>query len=107
MMVKWSLFHIPLVALLVGSGCAWRGSAQPDPDAVEFSLPQFQELRWLEGTWRGAAVGEAALFEAYRLVNDSPLEITYFADSTLTTTTGTGSVALRAGRILHEWEDAR
>lgn len=93
--------------MLGSNACGEQRSVQVQVGAAEFSLQAFQELRWLEGTWRAETVGDPPFFERYRFVNDSTIEITYFADSTLVTATGSGSVALRPGRIVHEWEDAR
>lgn len=46
----------------------------------QFSRSDFQKLRWLEGRWRGSEGGENAFYERYHFVNDTTIEIGYFAN---------------------------
>jgi hypothetical protein len=96
--MRLPLLVASLLALTAAPAAAAAQSAPPGT----FTLEQFGELRWIEGSWRGAAQGEAAFYEGYRVVNDSTVEMTYFADSTLARSTGTAVVAFRGGRIVHE-----
>ena len=72
-----------------------------------FATADFAKLRWLEGTWRGTSPGQSTTYERYRFVNDSTIEITYFADSTLGREAGSGRVYLTVGRIYHTFGPGR
>jgi len=72
-----------------------------------FGVGDFGKLKWLEGNWVGASPGEPGVFERYRFVNDSTVEITYFADSTFGRETGTGRLYLTVGRIYHTFGPSR
>ena len=81
-----------------------RGRAQASPrgqPTTPFAAADLAKLRWLEGTWRGSAPGEADIYERYRFLNDSTVEITYFSDSTLMHPTNHGRVYLSVGHIYH------
>lgn len=96
------LFGSLLVCALAPAARAQRGQPR-----TAFSTADFARLKWLEGTWKGTAPNEAPFFERYRFANDSTIEITYFADSALTRTTGTGRVYLSVGRIFHTFGPGR
>jgi hypothetical protein len=68
---------------------------------ARFSLADLKKLRWIEGRWSGAAQGQKPFYEQYRFVNDSTLEISYFADSTFGQASGRGRVYLSVGRVFH------
>jgi len=71
----------------------------------QFSLSDFQKLRWLEGAWRGSDSGQNAFYERYHFVNDTIIEIQYFGkDETLSQLKRKGSVSLVNGTILHHDE---
>jgi hypothetical protein len=61
--------------------------------------PQFQELRWLVGVWRGSGGAYLAFFEEYRLVNDSTIRMRAFADSTLSVVSDSSTIAWRDGAV--------
>ena len=75
--------------------------AQRGLPRTRFSSSDLKKLQWIEGRWRGEAPGQAPFFEQYRFVNDSTLEITYFADSAFANSSGRGRVYLSVGRIYH------
>lgn len=81
--------------------------SQRGQPTTPFQASDFAKLHWLEGTWRGTSPGQSTVFERYRFVNDSTIEITYFADSTLARETGTGRVYLTVGRIYHTFGPGR
>ena len=66
-----------------------------------FGVSDLKKLHWIEGRWRGSAEGQTPFYEQYRFVNDSMLEITYYADSSFNTSSGGGRVYLTVGRIYH------
>lgn len=66
---------------------------------LDVSVAQFQQLRWLEGTWRGTGGGTDAFFEGYRWVDDSTIRKVDFADSTVAVVTDSGDIALRSNRV--------
>jgi hypothetical protein len=70
-----------------------------------YSRSDFQTLRWLEGDWRGTG-GQEPFFEGYELLNDSTIRIRYYADSTRSMESGTGSVYYSEGTIYHEADGA-
>ena len=93
-----------LFALLACGGEPGTGQATPGAATAvgaPFSPKDFRDLRWLAGSWRGEASGGKPFYEGYQFTNDSTLVMTYFADSTLTRATGTGTVEYRGGRVLH------
>jgi hypothetical protein len=63
------------------------------------TLADFQQLRWLEGTWRGSGGDYAAFFEEYRFVDDSTIQMKSFADSTLATVSDSSRIELRGGGV--------
>jgi hypothetical protein len=86
------------IALLATSHVAL---AQPGLPASRFGAGDLKKLHWIEGRWRGASQGQSPIYEQYRFVNDSMLEITYFADSAFTNSSGGGRVYLTVGRVYH------
>ena len=99
-LVKSALRRAALFAL-VATVPAFAQSSQRGQPTTPFAASDFAKLKWLEGTWRGSAVGQEPFFERYRFVNDSTIEISYYRDSTLTRESGTGRVYLTVGRIYH------
>lgn len=70
---------------------------------------QLQELRWLDGAWRGDPVGftEKPFFERYTFLDDSLIQVTFYADSTLSRVVGGGRIYHNGGRIFMEAGSAR
>jgi len=89
------------IALIGGTGCKTRKSTEGSAIKKEFSQSDFQKLRWLEGTWRGSAGGKDGFFEGYRFINDTAIEIEFFADSTLSKVNGKGMVKLADKAIIN------
>jgi hypothetical protein len=83
--------------LLVGIAALACGPKQERPSTI--SLADFQQLTWLEGTWRGSGGDYAAFFEEYRFVDDSTIQMKSFADSTLRTVTDSSRIELRGGAV--------
>src|SRR5689334_19281725 len=92
----------PILTASVSAQTSQRG--QPK---TPFGPKDFGKLRWMEGTWRATAPGEKTYYERYRFVNDSTIEITYYADSTFTKETGNGRVYLSVGRVYHTFGPGR
>ncbi|MEP6491057.1 MAG: hypothetical protein ABJF01_00175 [bacterium] len=95
------LCSLALSLSLVPPRAAHAQASQRGQPTTAFAVTDLAKLRWMEGTWRGAASGEPAFYERYRFTSDSTLDITYFGDSTLARETGTGRVFLSVGRIFH------
>jgi hypothetical protein len=92
-------------ALLAASGRA--AIAQRGIPATAFGASDLAKMRWIEGYWRGSATGERPFYERYQFVNDSTIEITYYADSAFSRTTGGGRVYVSVGRVYHTSGAAR
>ena len=83
---------------------AVRASAQTSrgQPKTPYAIGDFAKLRWLEGSWSGTTDGSARDFsERCRLVNDTTMEITFYADSAFAHETVSGRVYLSVGRIFH------
>jgi hypothetical protein len=89
------------IALLALAAPGSVALAQRGLPSSPFGVGDLKKIHWIEGRWRGSAQGQAPFFEQYRFANDSTLEITYFADSSFTNTSGRGRVYLTVGRIYH------
>jgi hypothetical protein len=97
MSVRATLLPIVAVAGLVAACERPRGTATPTPLTV--STAEFQQLRWLEGSWRGSGGGYDGFHEGYRWVDDSTIRKFDFADSTFAVVNDSGEIALRGGAI--------
>jgi hypothetical protein len=89
---------LAMIAMLLFSSVAF---AQRGAPRTRFGSSDLKKLQWIEGRWRGEAPGQNPFFEQYRFVNDSTLEITYFADSAFANSSGRGRVYLSVGRVYH------
>jgi hypothetical protein len=96
-----------LVGFLAGFSANVDAQSSRGQPKTAFAVDDLTKLRWLEGVWYGTSPGEPAHYERYRFLNDSTIEITYFADSTLTRESGTGRVYLSVGRIYHTFGPGR
>lgn len=76
---------------------------------TSMSESQLQQLRWIAGAWRGDAIGstDKPFFERYTFLDDSMIQVTFYADSTLRQTTGGGRIYHNGGRIFMEAGSAR
>ena len=106
-MIRSSFVAALLVATSVAGAQQTNGRAITPPPkaiagtAVAVSKAQLNSLRWIEGTWRGSGGGVPAFAEAYKFVNDTTIEISFFTDSTATKVTGTGKILLTAGQLFY------
>lgn len=82
-------------------------SSQRGQPSTPFGLSDFAKLRWIEGSWSGTSPGEPNVYEQYRFLNDSTVEIAYYADSSFGRQTGSGRVYVTVGRIYHTFGPAR
>ena len=89
------------IAVIGGTGCKTSKSTVGSAVKKEFSQSDFQKLRWLEGTWRGSAGGKDGFYEGYRFINDTAIEIEFFADSTLSKINGKGMIKLSDKSIIN------
>jgi hypothetical protein len=92
---------LPAFLLVLGiGGCEKKGPASTTVEApLQVSSAQFQQLRWIEGSWRGTGGGVDAFYEGYRWTDDSTIAKYDYADSTLGMVTDSGTIALRAGVV--------
>jgi len=72
------------------------------PAAGSYSVQDFGQLRWLEGSWRGRMPDGGYFFERYRVQDDSTIVMHGFPDSTLTRATDSARITLREGKIVDE-----
>src|SRR5215475_16189391 len=89
------------IAVIGGTGCKTSKSTVGSAVKKEFSQSDFQKLRWLEGTWLGSAGGKDGFYEGYRFINDTAIEIEFFADSTLSKINGKGMIKLSDKSIIN------
>src|SRR5262245_23330336 len=92
----------PIVIAVVCASTAACNREQPKdatpaastPAPMTVSVAQFQQMRWLEGSWRGSGGGIDAFFEGYRFVDDSTIRSFEYPDSTLVAK-DSGEITLR------------
>lgn len=78
----------------------------PPPPAVAVSASQFSQLKWVEGSWRGALQSGAPFFERYKSVDDSTVAMYSFPDSSFATATDSARVLLRADTVRNQGRNA-
>ena len=78
---------------------------ETETEPTQHTRAEFQSLRWLEGVWLGTG-GQRPFFERYDMLNDTTIQIRYYADSTRTEERGRGSVYLSEGMIYHAADGA-
>jgi hypothetical protein len=71
--------------------------AQPMP--AKFSLADFGQLRYLEGTWRGTMENGKPFYESYHFVNDSTVFQANHTDSTFQTKSDSSLIIFRGGAV--------
>jgi hypothetical protein len=70
---------------------------------TNFTKADFEKLRWLEGTWRGADTdGKNQFYERYRLVDEAKIETESFSDATLSKIDRRSVTYLENGSIYHK-----
>jgi len=75
--------------------------------AGQYTLADFQRLRWLDGRWRGFMSDGKTFYEQYRFLDDSTIEKHAFPDSTFTKASSSSRVQLRGGTVADESASAR
>lgn len=94
------------MVVFAATACLAGNADRESPRSAQVSPVAFQDLRWLEGQWRGtstgASAGEKPFYEGYRFVDDSTIVTHHYLDSTLATVTDTGVVLLRGGEVVHQ-----
>ena len=83
-------------AMLTLPGCA-PGDKSPTPAAV--TPDQFKQLAWIAGRWQGAEAGGAPFFESYRMIDDSTIASTTWADASFSSATDSSRISLRNGEV--------
>lgn len=92
-------------ALIPAKVAAAQGSrAQP---RTAFGPPDLAKVKWLEGSWAGTADGESSIYQRFKFVDDSTVEITYYRDDKFGQPTGSGRLYLSVGRIYHTFGSNR
>ena len=111
---------IALLAVSSASGCrsserAAADSASAERDSVgarapvpgRFALHDFQHLRWLDGSWRGALPEGGSFFQTYRVVDDSTIAMYGYPDSTFRQATDSARIVLRGTTVSDEGATTR
>ena len=75
--------------------------------AGQYTLADFQRLRWLNGRWRGFMPDGKKFYEQYTFLDDSTIEKHAFPDSTFTKPASSSRVQLRGGTVADESPAAR
>lgn len=76
--------------------------AQQSSDS-NFTLQDFQNLRWLVGDWRGSENGKNDFYERYRFAGEDRIEMQSFKDRTMTEAgKDTSATFLKDGAIYHQ-----
>jgi hypothetical protein len=105
-MTRYSVVVLILASSLAGAQQTNGNALIPPPKAVAgtavaVSKPQFNELRWIEGTWRGTGGGVPAFAEGYKFANDTTINVSFYSDSTATKVASSGKIVLTAGQLLY------
>ncbi len=83
-------------------------TATPTPATpAKLTAEDLRKLRWIEGTWRGTGVNQAAFFERYRWENDTTLAVDSFENEKLEKVTDTTRFELKDGEFGGGSEGAR
>ena len=105
---------LTVIALCVAAVATPRSAAAQRPllglvPTTQLPDSDFKNLRWVEGTWRGDAVGtkEPPFFERYTFLDDSLIQVTFYSDSTLRREIGSGRIYHNGGRVFEEAGSAR
>jgi hypothetical protein len=75
--------------------------------AATISVTDFQQLRWINGMWRGFMPDGKTFYERYRVVNDSTMVMHAFPDSTFGTPSDSSVIALRNGIVTSDGGNSR
>lgn len=104
MNVRVSAFSGLTIAALAALACSGRDDAARSDSARPgvFTVAEFQQLRWLDGRWRGQSEDGKHFYEQYRFVDDSTIRLTTFADSSFSQSTDSSRILLRNGTLANE-----
>ena len=78
-------FLIALLLLCITSCAIGQQVQTPKPKLI--TTVDLQQLRWIEGSWRGTGVDQAPFFERYRFENDTTLAVDTLEGEKVTDTT--------------------
>lgn len=102
-----------LMLLFVTACTRSADRAEPLPASpASVSLAQFQELRYLQGSWHGAEAGGSPFFETYVYLNDSTIRSYSYPDSTMALASDSGLIRwsegeVRSGSPVPDWVATR
>jgi hypothetical protein len=96
-----------VLATLALAGCRQDRADAPVPALPEdapvppaaLTPAHFEQLGWLEGTWRGLEDRPDAFVEDVRMVDDSTFQFVFFSDETLADSMGAASLYYGGGQI--------
>jgi hypothetical protein len=91
-------------AALPGVARAQGSRAQP---RTAYGTPDLAKVKWLQGSWVGTADGESAIYQRFKFVDDSTVEINYYRDSAFGEPSGNGRLYVSVGRIYHSFGSNR
>jgi hypothetical protein len=104
-------FVAGISVILSLAACAEGGSEQPEAGpskligAGQFTVADFERLRWVEGRWRGSGPTVQDFFEEYRFAGDTLILMKSSSDSIFADSTGGGRFFFSGGRIFYEGAD--
>jgi len=108
------IIRLTVIALLAAA-CAQEGTPAdsastnvPLPsDAGTYTRSDFQQLRWMNGMWRGFMPDGGRFYERYRVLDDSTMVMHAFPDSTFGTPSDSSRIMIRDGRVINDGRTAR
>jgi hypothetical protein len=74
---------------------------------IAYGTADLAKVKWLQGSWAGTAEGEATIYQRFKFVDDSTVEINYYRDSEFGQLSGSGRLYLSVGRIYHTFGSNR
>jgi hypothetical protein len=66
----------------------------------DYTVHDFSNLRWLEGSWRGQIPKGGYFYETFRVVDDSSIAMRGYEDSTFKHANDSANILLRGGRVI-------
>jgi hypothetical protein len=94
--VKIRVGLLRVISVATVGGLAMIAVSCSKGDASRAAL---NNLRWLEGSWRGSLPKGGYFYERYAFVDDSTIAMRGFADSTFSAANDSASIVLRAGKV--------
>ncbi len=90
--------RVLLALTLACCACRRDAPAAPgNPTPADITLERFQELRWLQGNWRGADNGNPPFFESYVFLDDSTIRSFTYTDSSFAAANDSGLIRWNGG----------